>query len=156
MAVLLFELGKLLQVMCPKVHVVIATPNFLLLGCKVKINLSQLLESFFRKERALLALLEELEVRSNIHHPPTQLWVIAVATRNSAVAVAFFEEIQILHERIPKDVRGGLSGNINSNVFLLVEEVVKMSSTPHVIDIHGTKAGVSNMTFKDCHALVAL
>ena len=102
MAVLLFELGKLLQVLCPKVREVLSTA--LLLRCKLKIDLSQLLESFFRKERALLVLLEELELRSNIHHPPTQFWVSCVAERNSAVTMMLFEDIQMLHALIPTSV----------------------------------------------------
>jgi len=131
--VLLFELVKLLQVKHPTVHVVLSMR--VVFRCKVKIDVLQLLKSFFRDERALLALLEELEVRANIHHPPTQLWVVVVVTRNSAVAVAFFEEIQILHMLLPNIVRG-LSVNVDCNAFSLADVIAVCRATQLYIAQH--------------------
>ena len=107
MTVLLFELVKLLQVMYPTIHVELSMR--LVLRCKVKIDLSQLLQFFSRNERVLLA-------RANIHHPSTQLGVIVVVARNSAVAIVLFEEMQFLHALLPNIVRG-LNGKVNWRAF---------------------------------------
>ena len=73
MAVLLFGLAKLLQVMHPTIHVERSVGH--LLRCKVKIDLLQLL-----KYSSVMTELE-LEVRANIHCPVTKLGVIFVAER---------------------------------------------------------------------------